>query len=82
MLVEVAGEARLFLLGGEPFDEPLVMWWNFVGRSHEEIVQARDDWAAGRRFGTVADCSAAPLPAPEMPTVRLKARDRHGRTAG
>ncbi|GIH77804.1 pirin family protein [Planobispora longispora] len=82
VLVEVAGEARLFLLGGEPFDEPLVMWWNFVGRSHEEIVQARDDWAAGRRFGTVADCSAAPLPAPEMPTVRLKARDRHGRTAG
>lgn len=73
------GPARLFLLGGEPFDEPLVMWWNFVGRSHEEIVQAREDWMTGRRYGTVAD-GGDPLPAPEMPTVRLKARDRHGRT--
>ncbi|MEU4692912.1 pirin family protein [Actinoplanes sp. NPDC023714] len=73
-------EARLFLLGGEPFDEPLVMWWNFVGRSHEEIVEARTQWMAGERFGTVEGCAAAPLPAPELPTVRLKARDRHGRT--
>jgi redox-sensitive bicupin YhaK (pirin superfamily) len=38
--------ARLFLLGGEPLDERLVMWWNFVGRSHDEIAQARADWAA------------------------------------
>ena len=79
--IEVPGPARLFLLGGLPFSEPLVMWWNFVGRSHEEIVQARDDWMAGRRFGAVTRCAADPLPAPEMPTVRLKARTRHGRTA-
>lgn len=71
--------ARLFLLGGEPFDEPLVMWWNFVARDHEEIVTARQDWAAGRRFGRVADHPDAPLPAPELPTVRLKPRTRHGR---
>ncbi|HEX5740851.1 MAG TPA: pirin family protein [Pilimelia sp.] len=79
--VEAPGPARLFLLGGVPFDELLVMWWNFVGRSHEEVVQAREDWRAGRRFGAVAGCAADPLPAPDMPTVRLKARDRHGRTA-
>ena len=36
--------ARLLLLGGEPFDEQLVMWWNFVARSHEEIVAARTQW--------------------------------------
>ncbi|MEV6303598.1 pirin family protein [Actinoplanes sp. NPDC051861] len=81
--VETAGPARLFLLGGEPFDEPLVMWWNFVGRSHEEIVAARSDWMAelgGSRFGTVAGCSAPPLPAPELPSVRLRARDRQGKT--
>ncbi|MEU4428088.1 pirin family protein [Actinoplanes sp. NPDC024001] len=78
--VETGGPARLFLLGGEPFDEPLVMWWNFVGRSHEEIVEAREAWMAGRRFGTVDGCAAGPLPAPELPTVRLKARDRHGKT--
>jgi redox-sensitive bicupin YhaK (pirin superfamily) len=78
--VRASGPARLFLLGGTPFEEPLVMWWNFVGRSHEEIAEARADWAAGRRFGAVAGCAADPLPAPEMPTVRLKARDRHGLT--
>ncbi|GAA1621042.1 pirin family protein [Actinoplanes couchii] len=79
----VDGPARLFLLGGEPFDEPLVMWWNFVGRSHEDIVEARTQWMNGRgasRFGFVAGCEADPLPAPELPTVRLKPRDRHGRT--
>jgi redox-sensitive bicupin YhaK (pirin superfamily) len=75
-------EARLFLIGGEPFDEPLVMWWNFVGRSHAEIAEAREDWMAGRRFGGVTGYAGEPLPAPELPTVRLKARDRHGRTHG
>ncbi|WP_214407059.1 pirin family protein [Pseudonocardia lacus] len=80
--VEVDRAARIVLLGGEPFDEDLVMWWNFVGRTHEDIARARDDWMAGRRFGAVVDCSHPPLPAPELPTVRLKARDRHGRTRG
>jgi hypothetical protein len=79
-LVEADGAARVVLLGGEPFDEDLVMWWNFVGRSHEDIVRAREDWTAGRRFGEVDDCAHPPLPAPELPTVRLKARDRNGRS--
>jgi quercetin 2,3-dioxygenase len=72
--------ARVFLIGGEPFEEPLVMWWNFVGATHEEVVQAREDWMHGRRFGIVSGCGADPLPAPELPTVRLLARDRLGRT--
>jgi redox-sensitive bicupin YhaK (pirin superfamily) len=80
--LRAADGARLFLLGGEPFEEPLVMWWNFVGRSHEEIVRAREDWMAGRRFGAVSGYAGDPLPAPEMPTTWLKSRDRHGRTAG
>ncbi|MFB9236515.1 pirin family protein [Plantactinospora siamensis] len=77
-----AEPTRLVLLGGAPFDEPLVMWWNFVGRSHEEIVAARADWAAGRRFGPVAGDPAQRLPAPAMPTTRIRARDRHGQTYG
>jgi quercetin 2,3-dioxygenase len=80
--IEVDGAARVVLLGGEPFTEDLVMWWNFVGRSHEDIARARDDWMSGRRFGAVVDCAHPPLPAPDLPTVRLKARDRHGRTRG
>ncbi|WP_434740215.1 pirin family protein [Micromonospora sp. SH-82] len=79
LTVRAAPDCRLLLLGGEPFDEPLVMWWNFVGRSHEEVVAAREEWMAGAsRFGTVADDPAAPLPAPTLPTTRLKVRDRHG----
>jgi redox-sensitive bicupin YhaK (pirin superfamily) len=68
---------RVLLLGGEPFDEQIVMWWNFVGRSHDEIVQARQDWMAGDRFGTVRGYDGDPLPAPPMPTATLKPRGRH-----
>ena len=44
--IEVLSAARILLLGGEPLGEPLYMWWNFVGRSREEIAQASSDWAA------------------------------------
>ena len=40
-------DAGLMLLGGEPFEEEIVMCWNFIGRSSEEIVQAREDWMNG-----------------------------------
>ena len=39
--------ARLVLLGGTPFAEELVMFWNFLGRSSEEIQRFRDEWQAG-----------------------------------
>lgn len=37
---------RVLLLGGPPFRESIVMWWNFVGRSHDEIVGFREEWQA------------------------------------
>jgi redox-sensitive bicupin YhaK (pirin superfamily) len=44
--------ARALLIGGPPMNHPLVMWWNYVGRSREEISAAHNDWTAGsRRFG-------------------------------
>jgi redox-sensitive bicupin YhaK (pirin superfamily) len=46
--------ARALLLGGVPFPEPILMWWNFVGRTREEISEARRQWAADDgRFGRV-----------------------------
>jgi redox-sensitive bicupin YhaK (pirin superfamily) len=75
-----AGGARLFLLGGEPFAEPLVMWWNFVARTDAEIRQAREEWMTGDRFGAVRGYAGEALPAPTLPTTRLKARDRLGNT--
>ena len=61
------------MLGGEPYAGPLVMWWNFVGGAAEEIVAARDDWEAGRRFGPVAS-GIARTPAPALPPGRLLPR--------
>lgn len=73
--------ARLVLLGGEPFDEEIVMWWNFVGRSHDEIVRFRKDWEAGsERFGRVEGYTGEVqrLPAPVLPNARLKPRRQPG----
>jgi redox-sensitive bicupin YhaK (pirin superfamily) len=65
--------ARFFVVGGLPFGERLLMWWNFVARSAEEITQAREDWAAGR-FDAVHGYAGAPLAAPPLPPVPLKPR--------
>lgn len=72
------GAARLVLLGGPPFEEEIVMWWNFIGRSHDDIVRAREDWmkGTGTRFGEVHGYDGAPLPAPELPNAPLKPRGR------
>ncbi|MBL1292156.1 pirin family protein [Streptomyces sp. For3] len=69
-------DAGLMLLGGEPFEEEIVMWWNFVGRSHEEIEQARSDWMTSARFGDVHGYDGGRLPAPQLPPVALKPRGR------
>jgi len=83
--LEAAEDALVVLLGGVPLGEPIVMWWNFVGRTHEDIVEARTDWMAQAiagprpaegRFGFVPETDGeAPLPAPVLPTVRLKPRE-------
>jgi quercetin 2,3-dioxygenase len=66
--------ARLFLLGGEPLGETLLMWWNFVGRAPDDIIEATQAWAAGERFGEVRGYRGAPLPAPPLDPVRLARR--------
>lgn len=76
-----ATPTRLVLIGGEPFDEEIVMWWNFIGRTHEDIVTYRREWqddvvAGGNddgRFGHVAEATDV-IPAPDMPRVRLRPR--------
>lgn len=74
---------RALLIGGEPLGEPIVMWWNFIGRDHDDIVSSREQWQrevidrtddAGR-FGHVAGWNGRALPAPVLPTVRLTPRD-------
>jgi quercetin 2,3-dioxygenase len=55
---------RVLLLGGAPFGETVLMWWNFVARTTDEIVAARADWQAGRRFGEVRAYEGPRLEAP------------------
>ncbi|VXB61844.1 Pirin C-terminal cupin domain protein [Arthrobacter sp. 9AX] len=90
--IEAAPDTRFLIIGGEPLQEELLMWWNFVGRTHEEIEQARDDWeaqagmpdarAAAARYGLVlghgpeAGAEAGRIPAPPLPAVRLTPRKR------
>lgn len=74
--ISVGGSGRVLLIGGEPFAEQIVMWWNFVGRSHDEIVAYRKEWMEGSGFGTVTGFDGAPLPAPALPATPLKARGR------
>lgn len=69
--IEADHPARLLLLGGEPFPEEIVMWWNFVARTGAEIAAAREQWQAGERFGTVTG-AGDPLPAPALPVLPLR----------
>jgi redox-sensitive bicupin YhaK (pirin superfamily) len=91
--ISAAEDARLLLIGGVPLGEPIVMWWNFVARSHEEIVEQRDRWQAQRAaaaagvgrsgpYGDLPDVWQHVLPAPELPTVRLKPRNSPDRDRG
>ena len=83
LVVEALDDTRVLVIGGPPFGEEVVMWWNFVGRSHEEVVEARGDWQAQLadgvdhvvhgRFGLVGGGLPA-IPAPPLPGVRLKPR--------
>jgi len=73
---------RLLLLGGPPFGEAIVMWWNIVARTHEEVVDWRARWQeqitdAGLVdgwFGVPVGDTLPPIPAPPLPNARLKER--------
>ena len=76
--ISTRASARLILLGGEPFAEQILMWWNFIASSHEEIEQARANWQSAEqsRFPSFADAINDRIPAPEMPNLRLTTRGR------
>lgn len=66
MQLSAKNGARELLLGGAPFGETIVMWWNFVARTDEEIVAAAGDWLSGRRFGRIRGDTAPPMPIPPL----------------
>jgi redox-sensitive bicupin YhaK (pirin superfamily) len=88
--IEAADLSHVVVIGGLPLGEEIVMWWNFVGRDHDDIVSAREDWMAqitdntgtiqdssqiyDGRFGIVPGDHLPPIPAPAVPNARLKPR--------
>jgi redox-sensitive bicupin YhaK (pirin superfamily) len=58
--------ARLLLLGGTPFEEEIVMWWNFVARTRDEIAAARDAWERREGFGEVHGYRGPRIEAPPL----------------
>ena len=54
------GPTQLLVLGGKPFGEEILLWWNFVARTEDELRSALADWEAGdARFGQARPGSAA-----------------------
>jgi redox-sensitive bicupin YhaK (pirin superfamily) len=71
--VVATAAARLVLIGGTPFGEEILLWWNFVARRAEEIEQATRDWNAGERFGEVRGSPSPRLIAPSAAGLSLRA---------
>lgn len=64
---------RSLLLGGAPFGEPILLWWNFVGRTQQDVEEATRDWNAGSaRFGTVQGYEGPRLSAPDLAGLHLR----------
>lgn len=72
--IRCTAAAQVLIIGGTPFDEEILLWWNFVARTQDEIKAATLDWNTdlrfGERFGEVKDSPSPRLIAPEL--ARLK----------
>lgn len=66
--------ARLLLIGGEPFGEEILLWWNFVARKPEELAEATAQWNQGDFFGSVHGSPSPRLVAPELTGLNLTHR--------
>ncbi|WP_174493939.1 pirin family protein [Acinetobacter sp. Marseille-Q1623] len=66
--IQLYAGSRLLLLGGEPFESPILLWWNLVGRTQEELKIAREQWINhDARFGIIPDYDGPRLEAPAFP---------------
>jgi redox-sensitive bicupin YhaK (pirin superfamily) len=68
VVLRVDDSAVAMLIGGLPFEARVSMWWNFVGRNHDEITVAQRDWNARDtdRFGAISS-SLQRIAAPQVP---------------
>ncbi|MDX1431263.1 MAG: pirin-like C-terminal cupin domain-containing protein, partial [Gammaproteobacteria bacterium] len=73
LVLEGDGDTLGVLVGGAPFGEEILLWWNFVARTPEEIAEAREQWQQRKHFGEVTAYDGARLDAPAL-EGRLRAR--------
>ena len=83
--LECAPGSRLIIIGGEPMDEAILLWWNFVARTTEEMLEAQKQWEAEaatdadtvhgqpRRFGKPVGSALKSLHSPSLEGVSLRA---------
>lgn len=64
--------SRMLLIGGAPFGEEILLWWNFVARTAAEMETATNDWIEGQRFGKVHGSRGKPLVAPDLKGLQLR----------
>ncbi len=70
--VSCEAAARIILVGGVPFGEDILLWWNFVARDAQEMEQAARDWNTGQRFGAVHGSPSPRLTAPRVTGLHLR----------
>lgn len=70
--VECGPNTRFVLLGGEPYEGGIIIWWNFVGHNQEEIAEFLANWKRGEGFGEPVASKLPPLEAPSLDGVRLR----------
>lgn len=65
--IRVQKDSRILIIGGEPFKEEILIWWNFVARSKEEMVEATNAWNNHTAFGEVKGYQGEKLKPPPLP---------------
>jgi len=66
--MDLAPGTRALLLGGAPWGEDIVMWWNFVDEAREPVARSRQQWEDRHpRFGSVPGGEHRRVPAPPLP---------------
>lgn len=59
-------ESQIIVIGGEPFAEDIMMYWNFVGRNKAEIQEYIRLWHDTDYFGVVEGYDGEPIRSPEL----------------
>lgn len=63
--IDALEDATILLIGGKPFESPVLIWWNLVARTTDEIDVAYRSWQDGR-IGDV-ETNLAPMSTPVPP---------------